>query len=227
MSEWIYPPEPKPEGCIGFTYIIINEKTFKCYPGLKTFVRGWEEYYGSNKELKAEIDEYKARGEEPPYTRGIIRWHTDRKELDGHEKNILVALDVTHTTFEDGTKMFYNKCANFPYMGGWNKGLKGVQVAWNKGGSNKPPTQKELDYRASMKGRPAHNKGKPSPQKGVKKGPRTPEHQQHLSAALQGKKAWNKGKSQPLTPAVIAAFAARKGKPWSQARRDAYEKTKL
>lgn len=72
----------------------------------------------------------------------------------------------------------------------WNKGKKGLQVAWNKGKSHSPETKEKI--RQSLKGRKSWNKGKTGLQVAWNKGLHVrlnPEGE-----FKKGQTAWNKGK---------------------------------
>lgn len=214
MSEWIYPPEPRPNNAIGFTYIIINEKTMRCYPGMKTFVKGWEGYYGSCKILLAEIQTYKDKGEEPPYTRGIIRWHTDRAELAEHEANLQKGLDVLHSTFEDGSRMFYNGNINGKVAPGHNKGRKlgpnskmgrkKGHIPWSKG-LHPGQTPKQVAACIARRGKPTK--------------PASDERKRKIAESNTGKTRSEESKRKQRE--------TNKGKPWTQARKDAQANKKF
>jgi hypothetical protein len=94
-----------PDTAKGFTYLIINNLTFKMYIGMKTFTKGWEDYFGSSADLDEDVEKY---GKES-FTRGVIRFLYNKEDLLQHEINLQVRLDVLGSKFLNETRMFYNR----------------------------------------------------------------------------------------------------------------------
>ena len=78
----------------------------------------------------------------------------------------------------------------------WNKGLKGVQVAWNKGKSPSDDTRKKISEH--NKGKTAWNKGLKGVQVSTRKGTKQPSRstavREKISKSMKGKNTWTKGR---------------------------------
>jgi len=109
----------------GFVYIITNLINGKKYIGKKFFwsrrrlppLKGktrkrivikesdWKTYYGSSKNVKADIEKY---GKEN-FKREIVSIHPDKRETNYHELTLQIFLNVLDEVDEKGERIFYNE----------------------------------------------------------------------------------------------------------------------
>lgn len=101
--DWIFDKGIDPNNFYGFVYLITNLKARegepKLYIGRRMIKRGWQEYYGSSKSLKADIE---LLGKEH-FLREIIGWIKDKSTLEQIEIRVLKGLDAAKNP------LFYNK----------------------------------------------------------------------------------------------------------------------
>lgn len=111
--QWIYDASMDPSDYAGFTYVITNLKTGRQYIGRKYLqaVRGktvkesdWRKYWGSCKELLADI---KTHGHST-FERRILAFHLTRCQTNYHEAKLQFELDVLLATLPDGSPKYYN-----------------------------------------------------------------------------------------------------------------------
>ena len=124
-----------PFGSIGFIYEICNEIDGRRYIGKKSLVKSklkksgsrnkrvftesdWRDYYGSNKELLADIDYYGAVN----FTREILKWCISKGDMNYYELKYQIQYEVL-----EHPERYYNS-----YIGG--------RINRNHLSSNKKPS---------------------------------------------------------------------------------------
>jgi hypothetical protein len=207
INEWLM-FEVMPERVIGFTYMIVNNITMQMYIGMKSLNGKWQDYVGSSKYLKNDINKYGLEN----FTKGVIRFHYDTESLAQHEVNLQMHLDVLRSKFLDGTPMFYNK--------------RILGVGWNTLGIPAGKGTPKPGVSAAQTGRPGFWKGKKNT-KQIEKVLGTKNPKSSATKRLKGPSpeqiAHNqnqKGKPKPKNSVAL------KGKPWSAERRKAHEDKK-
>lgn len=117
MTDWIIPhgvDEAELTKFAGFTYLITNLTTGRAYVGRKVMmfsrhgkksVSNWKTYWGSSKELSADID---ALGQ-ANFRREILAFYASKPTLNFAEVEEQFARKVLTATLPDGSRAFYNK----------------------------------------------------------------------------------------------------------------------
>lgn len=110
-----------PEGMFGFVYLIECEKNGKMYIGRKYFTKAgyktvkgkrkklrkesdWDSYYGSSKELLADLEKY---GKDC-FKRVVLRFCATRGETNYQEAKHQFEWNVLEEKFSNGEPKFYN-----------------------------------------------------------------------------------------------------------------------
>ena len=164
-----------------YIYRITNKINGKTYIGQHKYKKLNDSYMGSGKILKQSIKKYGIEN----FKKEILVFNISKKDqADLLEKTFIVS---------EREKVGVENCYNIADGGGgiaikgripWNKGKKGLQIAWNKGKHWSDETKRNISE--SKKGYQAWNKGK--------SGYLSEEIRKKMSEAKKGKTSCNKGK---------------------------------
>ncbi|MCZ7926176.1 hypothetical protein [Agrobacterium pusense] len=112
---WIYPADIEPTDYAGFVYRITNLVTGQMYigrkylwsksKGKKAVQSKWQAYWGSSKELAADIKEL---GQDN-FRREILAFYPTRAATNYAEVAYQMKLDVLTAKLEDGSFAYYNR----------------------------------------------------------------------------------------------------------------------
>ena len=113
QGDWMSVSPLKPLN-FGFVYCIHNNKLDKCYLGSKQYrfytedgfkPSQWQSYYGSSKDLLADIDNMGV----DCFDRYVLTEHNTKNSLLYAECNLQHRLNVLYAKKEDGSYLYYNK----------------------------------------------------------------------------------------------------------------------
>ncbi|WP_313010976.1 NUMOD3 domain-containing DNA-binding protein [Brevundimonas sp.] len=165
MTDWIIPPgisEADLTKFAGFTYLITNLTTGRAYVGRKVMmfsrhgkksVSNWKTYWGSSKELSADID---ALGQ-ANFSREILAFYASKPSLNFAEVEEQFARKVLTAVLPDGSRAFYNKSIMgkfFVPKDSHSEATKALMSAQRRG-KPKPPltTERKARLRETNRGK--------------------------------------------------------------------------